>query len=234
MRDQEYLVLGGGGFSMEPENQKLDKYLISMISKSKPKICFLPTASADSESYTERFYQAFNKLDCETSHLSLFKPHTRDMADFLLNQDVIYVGGGNTKNLLCLWKEWSLDKILKDASYEGVILAGISAGMICWFEQGLTDSFGDGTLEPLDCLGFLTGSACPHYDGEPERQNVYESLIATKQLKEGIALDDGAAAHYVNGELKRIVTSRKGARAYQIKWKDSQSHRHELNTRFLG
>ncbi len=115
---------------MEPNHPLLDSYILNQSNKSKPKICFVPTASGDSDSYTSRFYQFFEQMNCEPSHLSLFKPPTRDLAGFLLEKDIIYVGGGNTKNLLALWKEWGLDLVMKEAWEQGIILAGISAGSI--------------------------------------------------------------------------------------------------------
>ncbi len=138
---KQIIALGGGGFSMEPENSLLDKYILQQSMKKNPKICFLATASGDSENYISRFYHFFEKQDCQPSHLSLFNPSTRNIESFLLDKDIIYVGGGNTKNLLVLWKEWGLDTILKKAWEQGIILAGISAGSICWFEEGVTDSY---------------------------------------------------------------------------------------------
>ncbi|MEK6267902.1 MAG: Type 1 glutamine amidotransferase-like domain-containing protein, partial [Planococcus sp. (in: firmicutes)] len=106
---RQIIAMGGGGFSMEPDNPLLDQYILKQANKARPKICFIPTASGDADSYIEKFYGFFNQQDCEPSHLSLFKPHTRKLEEFVLQQDIIYVGGGNTKNLLVLWKEWGLD-----------------------------------------------------------------------------------------------------------------------------
>ncbi|MGD6942376.1 Type 1 glutamine amidotransferase-like domain-containing protein [Cytobacillus gottheilii] len=227
---KQIIALGGGGFSMEPDNPLLDSYILNQSNKSKPKICFVPTASGDSDSYTSRFYQFFEQMNCEPSHLSLFKPPTRDLAGFLLEKDIIYVGGGNTKNLLALWKEWGLDLVMKEAWEQGIILAGISAGSICWFEEGVTDSYGDG-LEPLTCLGFLQGSNCPHYDGEAERRPSYHQLISAAKIKPGVAADDGVALHYIGQELTKIVSSRASAKAYTV---DFSSKETELQTEFLG
>ncbi|WP_349288079.1 Type 1 glutamine amidotransferase-like domain-containing protein, partial [Pseudoalteromonas sp. BZP1] len=109
------IALGGGGFSMEPKNTLLDTYVLNQSRKVKPKICFIPTASGDSDNYISRFYNFFEKQNCTPTHLSLFKPPTRDLESFILDKDIIYVGGGNTRNLLVLWKEWGLDNILKKA-----------------------------------------------------------------------------------------------------------------------
>ena len=212
---RQIIALGGGGFSMEPDNQLLDLYILKQANKSTPKICFIPTASGDADNYIQRFYNAFRQHDCEPSHLSLFSPPTRDLESFILSKDILYVGGGNTKNLLALWKEWGLDVILRKAWEQGVILAGISAGSLCWFEQGVTDSFGDG-LEPIQCLGFLKGSHCPHYDGESDRRPAYQNLIATQVIQAGVAADDGVAVHYIDSEIHQVVSSRPNAKAYAV------------------
>ena len=169
---RQIIALGGGGFSMEPENPLLDQYILNQSEKVNPRICFIPTASGDADNYISRFYQFFEKQNCLPSHLSLFKPPTRDLESFVMEKDIIYVGGGNTKNLLALWREWGLDRIMKNAYDQGIILSGISAGSICWFEEGVTDSFGD-DYEPLTCFGFLKGSNCPHYDGDMDKRFVY-------------------------------------------------------------
>lgn len=217
---------------MEPENPLLDRYILAQSDKSDPKVCFVPTASGDSDSYTTRFYDFFEKENCQPSHFSLFKPPTRDLEGFLLEKDIIYVGGGNTKNLLVLWKEWGLIPIFKKALEQGIILAGISAGSICWFEKGVTDSYGDG-LETLECLGFLKGSNCPHYDGEAERRPAYHRFIESGEVGSGIAADDGAAVHYIDGAIHKIVSSRPDAKAYRVYF-DGKVIEEELETEFLG
>jgi dipeptidase E len=230
---QQIIALGGGGFSMEPENDLLDTYILSQASVPSPKICFLPTASGDSEGYIERFYDFFSVKRCIPSHLSLFKPHTRDIHGFLMEQDIIYVGGGNTKNLLVLWKEWGLDKSLEEALNKGIVLAGLSAGSICWFEEGVTDSFGDG-LEPLKSLGFLKGSHCPHYDGELERRPAYSRFISESMISSGYAADDGAALHFIDGELLKVVSSRPHASAYFVREEAGTAKETKIDTIYLG
>ncbi|GGF20229.1 putative peptidase YgaJ [Halobacillus andaensis] len=229
---RQIIALGGGGFLMEPENLYLDEYILNQSNKPHPKICFIPTASGDSEDFISRFYDFFQKQDCEPSHLSLFKPPTRDLEGFVLEKDIIYVGGGNTKNLLVLWKDWGLDSILKKAWNQGIILAGISAGSICWFEEGVTDSYGDG-LEPLPCLGFLKGSNCPHYDGEAERRPAYTDFVRSRKIKPGIAADDGVAIHYINQEIKDIVSSHPTAKAYRVSF-NKEMKEEVLPVKYLG
>lgn len=229
---RQIIALGGGGFSMEPNNPLLDLYILKQAKKVKPQICFIPTASGDSENYISRFYNFFNQQDCKPSHLSLFEPPTRDIEGFILEKDIVYVGGGNTKNLLALWKEWGLDSILRKAWNQGVILAGLSAGSICWFEEGVTDSYGDG-LEPIKCLGFLKGSNCPHYDGEIDRRPAYHKLIESKEIQSGVAVDDGVAIHYKEQGISKIVSSRPNAKAYSVSF-ETKVIETTLQTEFLG
>ena len=179
---------------MEPENPLLDEYILRQSAARVPKICFIGTASGDAEGYIERFYQFFKQYDCEPTHLSLFKPPSRDLESFVLAQDIIYVGGGSTKNLMALWKEWGLIDILKKAYEQGILLCGISAGAICWYEMGVTDSYG-GELEPVTGTGILTGSHSPHYDEEKKRRPAYQRMIREGVLKGGMAASDGTALH---------------------------------------
>jgi dipeptidase E len=229
---RQIIALGGGGFSMEPENTLLDSYILKQSGKDNPKICFIPTASGDSEDYIQRFYSFFKNQNCMPSHLSLFRPPSRDLESFILQKDIIYVGGGNTKNLLALWKDWGLDVILRKAWNQGILLAGISAGSICWFQEGVTDSYGEG-LEPLNCLGFLKGSNCPHYDGEADRRPAYHNLIGAKKIQAGIAADDGVAIHYIEREISNIVSSRPTSKAYRVSYENKVVET-ELQTEFLG
>ena len=212
---KQIVALGGGGFSMEPENSLLDQYILRLSAKAAPHVCFVPTASGDSDRYIVRFYTAFTQLPCKPSHLSLFNPPTADLRTFVLEQDIIYVGGGNTKSLIALWKEWELDQILRDAWEQGIILSGLSAGSICWFEMGVTDSV-PGSLTPLQCLGLLKGSNCPHYDGESERRPAYHSLMSKGLISDGYAADDGVGLHFIDDRLENIVSSRTQATAYRV------------------
>ena len=230
---KQIIALGGGGFSMEPDNPLLDEYILRQSPVKKPKICFIPTASGDAEGYIQRFYDFFDKKECKPSHLSLFKPSTRNLQDYILEKDIIYVGGGNTKNMLTLWRDWGLDKILQVAYQKGTLLSGISAGAICWFEEGLSDSYGD-ELERVKALGLLKGSHSPHYDGEENRRAAYHRMISDGILKKGIAADDGVGLHYVNGELKRIVSSRPFAAAYKVEMQDKVVEEKILKADYLG
>jgi peptidase E len=160
------------------------------------------------------FFEAFARRDCEPSCLRLFGAPERP-AEHLAHQDVIYVSGGNTANALAVWRLHGVDRALHDAWNRGAVLGGVSAGANCWFEACVTDSFG-AELAPLDDgLGFLSGSFCPHYDGEELRRPVYRKLVDAG-FAAGYAADDGAALHFVGTELREIVASRPEARAYRV------------------
>ncbi|QAS52541.1 peptidase E [Halobacillus litoralis] len=226
---KQIIAMGGGGFSMEPENLLLDEYVLAQVGKTNPKICFLPTASGDAQGYIERFYSFFGKKSCEPTHLSLFSPPSEDLRKLLLSQDIIYVGGGSTKNMLILWRAWGIDEILKEALDKGVLLAGLSAGAICWFEEGLTDSYGD-HLEPLAGLGFLSGSCCPHYDGEKERRPSYTGYVEEGAILPGYGLYDGVAVHFVDGKPMKVVSSREASKGFFVTQKEEKP----LEIEYLG
>ncbi|HVA91479.1 MAG TPA: peptidase E [Chloroflexota bacterium] len=223
--------MGGGGFSMEPENPLLDRFVLSLSPSSRPRVCFLQPG--ESPSYFDRFYAAFGRLPCEAAHLSLFSPEVADIRSFLLGQEIVYVGGGNTKSMLALWREWGLDHILREAWLNGVILAGLSAGAICWFSQGVTDSI-PGALTPLACLGLLSGSACPHYDSEAGRQPTFRRLVASGEIADGYAADDGVALHFIGEHLHRVVSSRPNARAYRVVRAGDQARETEIQPDYLA
>lgn len=229
---QQIIALGGGGFSMEPQNLALDRYILGQANAARPSVCFLPTASGDATQYIVNYYAAYTQFDCRPSHITLFG-RTPDLRNLLLNQDVIFVGGGNTKSMLAVWRAWDLPAILQEAWQAGVILAGVSAGAICWFEQGITDS-GAKSLGVLDALGFLEGSFCPHYDSETERRPSFHRFLREGNILPGIALDDGAAAHFVGSERRRVVTSRPTAGAYALSLESGEAVETRLSVDYLG
>ena len=153
MNSKNIVAIGGGGFGRSLGSLEIEKYIMSLINKKRPKICFIPTASGDSSLYKLNFYRAFSKLDCITSHIDFFS-RTENLEEKVLTQDIIYVGGGNTKSMLAVWKEWDLHEILQNAYEKGIVMSGVSAGAICWFDKGITDSFAR-ELTILDCLGIV-------------------------------------------------------------------------------
>src|SRR3990167_9390760 len=161
---KQIIAIGGGGFGRAERDLKIEKYLLSQTKKTCPKICFLPQASHESEEYIVKFFETFIQLQAEPSYISLFGRVKASWKQHLLNQEVIYVGGGNTKSMLALWRAWNLDDVLLEAYHQGTILSGVSAGAICWFEQGITDSVWP--LGTIEGLGLIEGSVCPHFDSE--------------------------------------------------------------------
>ena len=229
------LALGGGGFSMEPDNPLLDDFLLSLTRRRAglPRVCFVPTASGDAESYVDRFLSAFGGR-AEPSVLRLFSREHADLRAFVAEQDAVYVGGGNTASLLAVWRAHGLGEVLAEAAAEGVVLAGLSAGMNCWFEASVTDSFGPG-LAPLgDGLGLVAGSACPHYDGEPLRAPTYRALIEDG-FPAGHAADDGCGLLFEDGKLVDVVSSRPAAGAYAVaREADGTVRERRCDARYLG
>ncbi|MEY4544469.1 MAG: hypothetical protein RL685_664 [Pseudomonadota bacterium] len=224
------IAMGGGGFLME-ESPLLDDFILSRAKGRESSVCFIATASGDSDRMLVNFYTAMGPR-CHASHLPLFRPDGNDPATHLLRQDVIYVGGGSTLNMLAIWQIHGVDQALARAYEAGVVLCGVSAGALCWFEAGVTDSFG--RLTAMDNgLGFLPGSFCPHYDGDPRRRPAYPRLIS-EGLRAGFAADVGAALHFVDGALAEVVTSRPSARAYRLEHHAGEVREHALPSRYLG
>jgi dipeptidase E len=214
-KEKQIIPIGGGGFYRDSENLELERYVIRQTGAETPRVAFIPTASGEPDHCVASFYSAFLKLGCRPSVLTFFK-RTPELRSFLLNQDVIYVGGGNTKSLLAVWRDWGVTEILREAWEAGIVLTGVSAGAICWFDQGLTDSFSDG-LWPLECLGFLPGSCCPHYDGEAQRRPSYHRLLASGEISAGVAIEDWTGVHFKGSEIHRVIASKRGAQAYSMR-----------------
>lgn len=218
---------------MEPWNPLIDLFVLKQTGKTKPKVCFIGTASGDAQGYIDRYYASFKKHDCIPSHLSLFRGHTAEIEKFILEQDVLYVGGGNTRNLLALWRNWGVDGFIRKAYERGTVLAGVSAGSICWFEQGVTDSV-PGSLSSLECLGWLKGSNCPHYDGEAERRPSYHRLLRSGEIAPGLATEDSVAAHFINETLSGFVCSHPEKKAYSVVLKNGEPVEEVFTPTYLG
>ena len=211
----QIVAFGGGGFSIGSDNRLLDEYVLGLLPARRPRVCFLPTASGDADHYVLRFYHRFSQ-SCDTSHVSLFRRDSGvgDIRSHLLSRDLVYVGGGSVLSLLGAWRAHGIDRILREAWQAGVVLCGPSAGSLCWFAEGVTAFHGP--PERVDGLGFLPWSNCVHCDAEPERWDVYRRLVAGG-MREGFAVDDGAAVHFEGERLLRAVASRPDARAYRVR-----------------
>ncbi len=229
----QILAIGGAAIPEDLGNLLLIKYFLSLTKKKVPRVCFIGAAHGDADMGRLRFYAGFSQFDCKPSHLPLFARTPRDLESFVMEHDAIYVGGGNTRSMLAVWREWQLDVYLRTAWQRGIVLGGASAGSICWFGQGVTDSIA-GPLTALDCLGFLPGSNCPHYDSEALRRPTYRELVASSKISEGVAVDDGAALHYVDGKLLRAVASRPRAKAYRVTRNGRRAIEKVLPTQYLG
>ena len=227
-------AMGGGGFTMEPGNPALDDYVCTLAPAREPRICLLPTAGGDSEDQIRRFHAAFGDQLCEPTHVSLFRLGSRPvpLREHLLSQDIIYVGGGSLVNLLALWRAHELDEILREAWHAGIVLAGLSAGSMCWFEWGVTRSTG----QPAGArgLGFLPGSNSVHYDGEPERRPFYLEAVAAGRLPAGWGVDDGAGLLFRGARLAEVVASRPGARAFRVHAVDGEAVEEAIEPRLLA
>jgi dipeptidase E len=235
-RVPQIVAFGGGGFSMEASNPLLDDYVLSLTGCTRPRVCFLPTASGDADHYVVRFYRHF-ATRCEASHVSLFRRERGggavegDVAAHLLEQDLIYVGGGNVVSMLGTWRAHGIDAVLRRAWRRGVVLCGPSAGSLCWFAEALTAFHG--APRRVRGIGLLPFSNCVHYDGEPARREEYRRFVGDG-MRPGYAADDGAALHFRGEELAAVVASRPQARAFRVEPIDGEVVERELEVAYLG
>jgi peptidase E len=228
---KQIIAMGGGGFLMD-DNPFLDDFILSRAKGKNSRVCFVATASGDSDRMLVNFYTALGPR-CHATHLPLFRRTHDDVTAYLLEQNVIYVGGGNTANMLAVWRIHNVDKALFCAYEQGIVLCGVSAGALCWFEMGVTDSFGSSLTRVDNLLGFLPGSFCPHYNGDSRRRPTYQRLVRDGMLS-GFAADVGAALHFTDGTLSEVVTSRPDAGAYRLECRGSEVHEEPLPVRYLG
>ena len=220
MISKNIVAIGGGGFGRSLGNLKIEQYIISLVNKKKPKVCFIPTASGDNDLYKLNFYRAFSELNCKTSHIDFFS-RTKDLNDEVLSQDIIFVGGGNTKSMLAVWRDWNLDEILKKAYESGIVMSGVSAGAICWFDQGITDSYAK-NLEILNCLGFIKGIACPHFDEEKEREPFVNNLLLKGIINSCICIEGNSALHINNQNKMRSVNFGANKKCFELTIKNNK------------
>ena len=207
--------MGGTSLGASSTDGPLQQYFLDLTGRERPRICLIGTASGDDADGRASFYATFARR-ADPTHLDLFDRRVDDIEAFLLDQDAIYVGGGNTANMLAIWRVHDVDRALKTAWEAGVVLGGTSAGGNCWFEASLTDSFGPNLDALKDGLKFLQGSFCPHYDSESLRRPRYEELVGSGALPDGFAADDGVAILFEGRTFVEAVASLPGQHAYRV------------------
>ena len=212
--EKHIVAIGGGGFGRNSSSNLIEKYILNLSQKTNPKICFLPTATGDNDSYIVRFYSVFNRLNCKPSHIEFFK-RTSNIKKNIMDQDVVFVGGGNTKSMLAIWNDWGMSDLLNDAYNEGVIMSGVSAGAICWFTNGITDSW-DNELRILPCLDFIKGTCCPHYDEEASRIPFVKKILLEQKVTNCISIEGGSAIHFIDGKPFKNVSFKNNKNTYNV------------------
>jgi dipeptidase E len=208
---------------------RLIPYILGLTEKDDPAVCCVATAMGDAPESFLRFYETFGAHRCRPSHIRLFGIPTPGWREHLLAQDVIFVGGGNTANMLAVWRVHDVEPVLREAWEQGVVLSGGSAGAICWFERGVSDSFRE-ELDGIECLGWLAGSCCPHYDSEPARRPAVERLLR-EGFPPGVAIDDHAAVRFSGTAVAEVVSAVAGAGAYRFEPGDTGVRETPLSVR---
>jgi dipeptidase E len=231
------MVVGGGAFGLDTSGGALEDHWLGLAravrGRDRPRVCFIATAAGDDQTIIDHFHEVFGGV-AETSHLALFDRVVEDIPAFLLAQDAVYVGGGNTASLFAVWRAHGVDTAMLAAHEAGVLLAGRSAGGLCWFEGGTTDSFGPRLAPLTDGLGLIPGSHCPHYDGEAERRPTYHAMVGSGALPPGIAIDDFAAAVFDGPRLVEVVAASMGRAAYRVDRTDDGVEETVLPARVLS
>jgi dipeptidase E len=227
---RQIIAFGGGGLSLE--NPLNDLYLLAQSPAQNPNVCLIPTASGDNFGVIRSFYQVFSRYPCKLNFLPIFQPSVSDFTDFLCHQDIIFVSGGNSKCMLDIWKGYGVDKALKTAYENGVILSGGSAGAVCWFKECLTDSFHD-KLSVMPALGFLPYSNCPHYSLKARRQ-AYRGAIRNQEILAGYAVTDHCGLHFIDEKLHRAVADIPNSFAHWVEWKNDELIHEKLDVKNLA
>lgn len=228
------VALGGGGFSDPSDDGRLDQYILGLARRPRPKVCFVSTASYDSPEYIAEFFRVFEGYDCEPSVLRIMNPWKPDRVEALDEQDVIYVGGGYTSDMLEAWRRRGVDDRLRAAWQRGAVLCGISAGSMCWFDSGVTSSLDVAELCPIHgCLGLIPASHCPHYD-DADRRDSYRRMVAAGDLAAGFAADGGVALHFDGTRLVEVVTNDVDRAAYRVTRTPQGYHEERLPARMLA
>jgi dipeptidase E len=217
--ERPIMVVGGGAFGHDTDGGGLEDHWLTLArgvhGHDRPRVCLIPTATGDDEAVIDHFHDVFG-AKAETTDLRLFDRTIDDIASFLLDHDGVFVSGGNTASMLAVWRTHAVDVALRAAHEAGVLLAGRSAGGLCWFEGGTTDSFGPRLTALCDGLGLIPGSHCPHYDGEAARRPTYHAMVGSGELLRGLAVDDFAAAIFDGPELVEVVAAFEGRSAYRV------------------
>ena len=225
---------GGGWFPNAWSPSYFPEYALKLSPVRSPRICLLGPASGENANNFEAFARGWEPYDCSVHHFNIFQPATLDFVDYLMDKDIVFVGGGSTKNLMALWREWEFDKALRQAWQAGVVMTGGSAGLICWFQSGLTDSYPK-VLNAVKATGFLPGSVNPHYEIRPDRKSRFRELIANGTLESpGLALDQDVGVLYHGTEIVEIVSGKKGSGAYKVVRTPTGYSETPLPVRFLG
>jgi dipeptidase E len=227
------LALGGHDFDRRVGNDAICNLIVELAESPRPKICLLPTASGDPEEQIVRFRRAFAERDCIPQVISLFRlgEYPMDLRDELLNQDVIYAGGGSMVNLIAIWRAHGIDEILRECWREGILICGQSAGAMVWFQGGITSSQGEPAV--ADGLGILPGSACVHYLTEPVRRRRFLRAITSGELEPGLGLEDQTGAFFEDAELVETVSAREGAAVWEVTPENAGAREVELHSRQL-
>ncbi len=221
MSDSKNIVaIGGGGFGRSVKDLRIEEYILRLSKKENPNICFIPTATGDNDAYKVNYYDVFTKLECNPTHIDFFK-RTIDLSSHIAEQDIIFVGGGNTKSMLAVWKDWGLNSLLKDAYESGTVMSGVSAGAICWFEKGITDSWAH-DLAVMDCLGFVNGVCCPHYDEEPARRPFVKKILEDNLIDHCIAVEGNCALHLKDGNPFKAINFGSNKNSYLVSINDGE------------
>ena len=223
---KKIIAIGGGGFTHE-KDESLDQFVLSQLIVKNFKIGFLPTASKDNNKKINLFYKRFKNNNLQLSHFNLCS-NAAGFKNWILSKDIIYIGGGNTSYMLKIWEQNNLTEIFKEAYNKGIILSGVSAGAICWFEWMLSDSEGLG-LKPLKGINLISGSCTPH-SSENERVNQFQNYIKNGELPKGIAIDDGVAVLFIDGKPSEVYSSRKNHDAYFIDKNNKISLKEHIKT----
>lgn len=207
------ILIAGGNFGTS-----FIRYMAQLTGKARPRLCYLPTASADSPAGSITWFRNCAPVECEPFVQESFIASSRQdkgWDEVLLSMDGIVASGGNTLNQQAIWKAQGIDQVLRQAWDRGIVLGGASAGSLCWFEEGTTDSRPK-ELTTVQCLGFLKASHSPHYDREPLRRPLYQKLIASGQMKPGYACDNDAGIYFEDNEVKRVVSTHPEAKVYYV------------------